>query len=192
MKHIHQFRGPLLITEKPSNTTFKLESHFTKGKVFFRNLSNVRRWNGPIPSESDRPTVDDDDDLTKDIEAGEIIIAREDTDKKILDVAKIVSIDDSTVQVHCYGTMAKNPLTAKYTPVLTHTDKRKRHHVILWKPRKNQKCTPWTWHIKHADFDDLVLARAITLKKDGSFSASAKRKINALSDGFRIKRFRST
>ena len=54
-KRILQFRGPLNIVEKPSDTTFKLASQFNSKKNFRRHISNMSRWNGPIPDKRSRP-----------------------------------------------------------------------------------------------------------------------------------------
>ena len=128
--------------------------------------------------------------MATDIEVGEMVLARESTDTKILDVAEIINVDDSAVQVHCYGTTSKKQLTAKYTPVLTHTDSKKRHHIILWKPRKNQICKKWTWKIRHDDFADLVLKRNVKLDKKNKFDAKTRAKIKVSPHGFRIKCFK--
>ena len=174
--------------EKPSGTAYKLDRG---GKTFRRNIANIRRWNGPLPLAGTQPAPTDD--MEADIEAGEMVIARENSDTKVLDIAEVIEVDDIAVTIHCYGTTGKNQLTAKYTPVLTHTSKKTgRHSIILWKPRSNQVCKKWTWKICHADFDDLILARKMTLCKNGALSSQSKAKIKALPHGYRIKRFRTT
>ena len=87
-KHFNQFRGPLRIVEKPSNTTFKLDRD---GKIFRRNIANIRRWNGPLPQAGTQQMTTGD--MEADIKAGEMVIARENSDVKVLDVAKVIDVD---------------------------------------------------------------------------------------------------
>lgn len=67
-KHFCQWRGPLRIESKLSNTTFELSSLFDPPNTFRRHLSNVRRWRAPFP------TANSDDDgilpLVLDVEVG--------------------------------------------------------------------------------------------------------------------------
>ena len=42
-KHICQWRGPLRIIKRISNTTFELASYFNPNKTFRRHLTNVCR-----------------------------------------------------------------------------------------------------------------------------------------------------
>ena len=77
-KHIVQFIGPLKIVGKPSETTFKLASHFNSKKILHRHISNIRRWNGPIPNKN-KSTIQIDQEilqLATDVEVGDFILAR--------------------------------------------------------------------------------------------------------------------
>ena len=103
----------------------------------------------------------------QDIEPGDIILACEGTETNTLDVAEVKSVKKISRNdlFYGHGQPSNNVMTAKYTPVLTHTDAQGRHQVIIWKLWRNQICELWTWKICHDDFSDLVLAQGISLRK---------------------------
>jgi hypothetical protein len=87
-KHICQWRGPLQIKSKLSNTIFELSLFFNPFKTFRRHLSNVRRWRGPLPSAS----VDDDGilPLVLDMEVGEFAFVRDTPSAKVYTLLKLL------------------------------------------------------------------------------------------------------
>ena len=77
--------------EKLSKTTFKLASHFNSKKFFHRHISNISRWNGPIPDKN-KSTIQIDQGISQlatDVEASDFILAREDEDTNIVDLGKL-------------------------------------------------------------------------------------------------------
>ena len=146
-KHIVQFRGPLKIVAKPSETTFKLASHFNPKKFFHRHISNIRRWNGPIPDKNKSVVQVDHKipQLATDVEVGNFILAREDEDTTTVDLGKITKTDDNSFEVTCYGRSSANMLTCKYLPVWTYKNKANRDCVMLKSKKPRFKGTsPWT------------------------------------------------
>jgi hypothetical protein len=97
-KHICQWRGPLRIESKLSNTTFELSSFFNPSKMFRRHLSNIRRWRGPLPSNR----TDDDGilPLVLDVEVGELAFVRDAPSARVLYLAKVISVDDNTISIN--------------------------------------------------------------------------------------------
>jgi hypothetical protein len=151
-KHICQWRGPLRIIKRLSNTTFKLVSYFNPNKTFRRHLTNVRRWRGPVPATA---TSWDDSiiPLTSDIETGEFAFAINSTTSTVMYFVRVTSVDETAVHVHAWGTTSRNHLTGKYKPVmiLNSTDQPTTH------PRKNQQCRPCTWKILVSTVDELLV-----------------------------------
>ena len=81
-KHICQWRGPLLISERLSDTTFELKSYFNPSKSFRRHLMNIRRWRGPMPeANTDQSLLVP---FESDVEVGEFCIIRDSPSAKML------------------------------------------------------------------------------------------------------------
>jgi hypothetical protein len=138
-KYICQWRSPLRIIKRLSNTTFELASYFNPNKTFRRHLTNVRRWRGPVPAtatSSDNSIIP----LTFDVETGEFSFVIDSTTSTVMYLVRVTSVDETAVHVHAWGTTSKNHLTAKYRPVkiLNLTNQ------PTTRPRKNQQCRPWT------------------------------------------------
>ena len=191
-KHIVQFRGPLKIVAKPSETTFKLASHFNPKKIFHRHISNIRRWNGPIPDKN-KSTIHIDQgipQLATDVEVGDFILAREDEDTTTVDLGKITKTDDNSFEVTCYGRSSANMLTCKYLPVWTYKNKAKQDCVMLKKTKPRFKGTsPWTWTILAKDFATLAVVRGIELNSQGFLNSNSKQLVRGMSKRFHLKRF---
>jgi len=158
VKHICQWRGPLRIVKRLSETTFELASYFNPNKRFRRHLTNVRRWLGPVPANatsSDNSIVP----LISDVKTGEIAFAIDSTTSTVMYLVRVTSADETAVNVHAWGTTSKNHLTGKYKPVmiLNSTDQ------PTTRPRKNQQCRPWTWKILVSTVNDLLVLKTAGL-----------------------------
>ena len=97
-------------------------------------------------------------------------------------LAKVVSIDDACVTVHCWGTTAANPRSGKFRPVFVTKGGQTRF-------RKQTGAKPWQWDIKTSDFPALVAAHGLSLRSDGRLSAPSARVVPQLLPKV-IKRFR--
>ena len=183
-KHICQFRGPLKIIERPSETTFVLSDYFDEKRHYRRHVSNVRRWIGPLPSKTDKthgiaPPVG-----TEDINVDGFIITIDEPGDDEMFLCKVMSIDDSQITVWGYGSCSKNQLKASFKPVYTSTKLKTGQEAIhIGKPRKlktHSAPTPWTWTIATAETADLVKATNIVVSKAGKFNKKTKALIKAL------------
>lgn len=74
-KHIVQWRGPMLIEEKMSNTCFRLSDHFKPNTTYERNLTNMRPWVGPIPTAPPQPNAQCMEQSIGDIEVGDLVLS---------------------------------------------------------------------------------------------------------------------
>ena len=172
-KHIVQFRGPLRIDERPSGTTMVLSCYFNPKNKFRRNITNVRRWNGPLPSK-DAVNMAAPPCTFHDIEEGDFMFVREDNLAKKMDLTCVDEIDNENITVRCFGTTGKSPASAVFTPVWIMKDGLPQ----LTKPRKNVKATPWTWTIKTEDFKELVVSTECGLRATGKLTSAAIRTLS--------------
>jgi len=163
-KHICQWRGPLRIESKLSNTTFELSSYFNPSKRFRRHLSNVRRWRGPLPTAS----ADDDSilPLVLDVEVGEFAFVRDAPSATILYLAKVMDVNDNTITINAWGSTNKNHVTGKYLPVYILDS----NNLPTTKPR-NQAAKPWTWKLPTAAVHDLCVLRDVCSLTSGRLDA---------------------
>ena len=117
VKHLMQWRGPMLITAKPSSTHFHLSSVKSPGQTYERHITNVRRWVGeetvtedstealvlPAEEAGEAPTYD----------VGDMVFAREDVGNASVDLGKVVSTTEGNLVLHCWGTRGATFKSAK-------------------------------------------------------------------------------
>ena len=173
-KHICQWRGPLRITKKLSNTTFELANHFDTSKTYRRHLSNVRCWLGPVPdADSD---ASDDRLLVSDIEAGEYAFVRDsaEPDDVLMHMVKFTTVSDKDIEVACYGRTSSSHVTAIYRPVMV------LRSVNKPTTRPKSASDPWTWAIPTEGMEDMILLRQLSLLPSGKFTAESRRRVEKL------------
>ena len=174
-KHIVQWRGPMLIEEKMSNTCFRLSDHCKPNATYERNLTNMRPWVGPIPTAPPDPNAQGVEQSIGDIEVGDLVLARDSSTSRELDLAEVSSITDDCVTLACYGTRSASLAKAKFHEVYT-----KGEDIYLGKPSKRIEATRWTWMIQHEDVADLIPAHGLTLNRDGRLSKKSRILIAAI------------
>ena len=184
-KHICQWRGPLKITEKLSNTTFKLSSHLNPSKTFKRHLMNVRKWLGPLPDPQTAST-DAMMPMTSDIEPGQFVFARDSDSSNMLYLARVASVDDLGVEVHAWGTSSKNHIESQYRPVMILES----NSLPTTRPRR-AACQPWSWQVPTDAIEDLILLRPVDVTASGKLDAATRRRVRALPDTYVFRKFLS-
>ena len=100
------------ITSKLSKTQFVLENHFKPGRTYKRNISNLRRWVGPIPDADSRVAQEATDEGMADIEVGDFVMARDNVPTTKVDSAEVAAITDQGIELLCYGTRNGQPSAA--------------------------------------------------------------------------------
>jgi hypothetical protein len=191
-KHICQWRGPLRITKKLSNTTFELVSHFDNSKIFRRHLMNVRCWLGPVP---DADSASDSDVLISDISAGEYAFVRDsnDPDDILMHCVIFAAVNDTCIDVAAWGTSAKNHVTGTYRPVVI---LRVNNKPTTRPGNRHVRCN-WTWQIPIAGVDEMILLRQLEMLPGGHWTAKSARRVKLLkklpgsSKKLKFRRYRS-
>ena len=182
-KHMHQWRGPMEIVEKPSDRRFKLRNIYNHKKTYERNIINVRKWVGPIPDKEPQDDVDNDITYT-DFEVGDLVMARDTESSKEFDLAEIMKITDTDITLGCFGTRGKKTQTAKFYPVYTH-----KSDVYLGKFPRKVKAKRWTWTIQASDLTELVPIRGMELNKNKTLTAKALSKFKKYGSNSKMRRF---
>ena len=104
--------------------------------------------------------------MTGDIEVGTLLIACDKEGDTVLDLGKIIKIQESEVTIHCYGTRGKNVKTTKFRPMFA-----SKTNVSFGKALKGM--VPYTWKIDTEDFKELVPSCGIKLTKNGNMNAKS-------------------
>jgi len=184
-KHICQWRGPLVVTRKLSNTTFELVSYFNETKTFRRHISNIRRWRGPLPA------ANDDENLilpfVSDVEVGEFILVIDSPTALVVYLARVTSVDDTTIGLSAWGSTNLKQHTSVFRPVMI-LDENK---LPTTAPRKGKKCKPWTWEMLCVAVPECVLARDLVVLPSGKLGPQARITMRTLPKKFSMRRFRS-
>ena len=184
-KHICQWRGPLIITTKLSNTTFELKSYFNHTKTFRRHISNIRRWRGPLPD------VNTDENLmlpfVSDVEEGEFVLVRDSPSARIVYLARVNAVDDNIIDVSAWGSTKSNQACAKFKPVMILDDSL----LPMINPRAGTACSPWKWQLPAGAVADLVIARDLCVLPSGKLDPAARKILRNLSSGLALRRFLS-
>ena len=160
-KHLPCWAGPMQIT-KIEGTKYSMEYKYNTSQMYERHLCNIRKWNGPIPGTA--PVTAAPDEMAGDIEVGTFLIACDKEGDTVLDLGKIIKIQESEVTIHCYGTRGKNVKTAKFRPMFA-----SKTNVSFGKALKGM--VPYTWKIDTEDFNELVPSCGIKLTKNGNLNS---------------------
>ena len=171
------------IVAKPSGTTFKLVYIFNKKQVYMRNLTNVRRWNGPIPSEP--PSDGAPETSITDLEVGQFVLARDSSDAKVTYLARIVGITSLGMTLHCWGTRGKNPRTAAFYPVYVQSN----GDTVFREKQNGVTAEPWTWDVKHEGIEDLVVVQDVHITSSSGFAAKSLHAFRAVRPRMSLHRF---
>ena len=187
-KHICQWRGPLQISKRLSNTTFELKSYFNPSKSFRRHLMNIRKWRGPLPlANTDQSLLVP---FVSDVEVGEFCIIRDSPTSTTLYLARVTAVDDLTVNVACWGSIYKSQINAKFAPVviMEETD------LPTTKPQAGKASSPWTWGCRADLIEEMFLVRDLVMLPSGKFDVASRKKLRALlslSPTLRMRQFTS-
>ena len=173
-KHICQWRGPLQISKRLSNTTFELKSYFNPSKSFRRHLMNIRKWRGPMPS------ANTDQSLlvpfVSDVEVGEFCIIRDSPTATTLYLARVTAVDDLTVNVACWGCTYKSQISAKFAPVVIMEES----DLPTTKPQAGKASSPWTWGCRADLMEEMFLVRDLVMLPSGKIDVASRKKLRAL------------
>ena len=184
-KHICQWRGPLTINTKLSNTTFELNSYFNTSKTFRRHISNIRRWRGPLP------VTNTDENLmlpfVSDVEVGEFVLIRDSPTASVVYLARVDAVDDLTIDVSAWGSHYKNQTKKEFKPVMILDE----NESPTTRPSSGAACSPWTWQLPADALSDLVIARDIGILPSGKLDTAARKILRALPDPLKMRQFKS-
>ena len=182
-KHIESWKGPMRVVARPSASKFVLEYVYDSKMRYERNISNVRRWVGPIPAtpqETGKPVP-----VAGDIEVGDFLLVRDDSAAVVLYLVAVAAIADVTIRVNCWGTRGATPLNGAFSPVRIDTKGR----TLLHAPTAREKAAPWSWEFDFEDIPDLVVLDKLKLTGGSKLSAASKKRISALAPKFKLHRF---
>jgi transposase-like protein len=202
-KHICQWRGPLKITTKLSNTTMELESYFNPLKTFRRHISNVRSWRGPLPN------ANPDENLmlpfVSDVEVGEFVLVRDSPTARVVYLARVSAVNDLLIDLSAWGSPHKSQATSKFRPVMIidpspiappprkkkKGKKRLKSGDPTTQPPRGVACSPWTWQLPAGAVGDLIIARDLHVLPDGKLDPVARKTIRSLPSGCAMRVFLS-
>ena len=187
-KHICQWRGPLKISRRLSNTTFELKSYFNPSKSFRRHLMNIRKWRGPLPA------ANTDQSLlvpfVSDVEAGEFCLIRDSPSAKTMYLARVISADDQIINVACWGCTYLRQINAVFKPVMIMADT----DQPTTEPRLGKACSPWTWGCRADLIEEMFLLRDLGVLPSGKIDADGRIELRALfrrQPQLKMRKFRS-
>ena len=163
----------MLITARPSPTTFELQS--PSGNKFMRRLANVRPWRGRVPDMTAASKAEPPEDCDQNIREDKFIFTADTPNANVYYLTKVKTANDHHLIVQVYGTTTADTATAKFTLVYTRgTD------IVLKRYSQVPGAKPWTWQILVDDVDALVIARGIELSKAGHLSKASSRLVKQL------------
>ena len=149
--------------------------HYYSKKKYSRNISNIRRWRGPLPSGPPRASPPGTHEVVMDeLMDGDLLAVTEDEEKDRLGM--ITSIVNDTLTLTMYGTTNPNINGARFFPVYQlpsgqiHCNKRK--------PRDKQ-AIQWTWEVCTSE-EQMIKAVGLTLNKHGQPNATSLRALKRL------------
>ena len=128
-----------------------------------------------IPTAPPDPNAQGVEQSIGDIEVGDLVLARDSSTSRELDLAEVSSITDDCVTLACYGTRSASLAKAKFHEVYT-----KGEDIYLGKPSKRIEAMCRTWVIQHEDVADLIPAHGLTLNRDGRLSKKSRILIAAI------------
>ena len=168
-KHIVAWRGPCEVLDKLSPTSYSMRELST-GRSFKRTVINIRpyRSNAPPPLPAFDPFYDNP------LVPGELIMVRDTPDSNFY-LARLLSLDDDSINVHYLGSRSSNINQAVFRPCYIHgpTDTITMSNT----PPVNQ--TPYTGTLAIADLDELLVTRNLELLASDRLTHASRSKLTS-------------
>ena len=189
MKHLMQWRGPMLVVGRPSESKFVLESVSRPGTRFERNIANVRRWAGPLPDDND--IAENDTAISRpDVELHSFVFCREDNATKQVELAVVSNIGEEFVTLSILGRRAKNLKTATYGPVYQRKgDGAIRTEKPTGPPSAQKRWERFVLEVKFEDTDDLVLVTGVDVLPSGKVRVQSYKQLKAVDSALKVRRY---
>ena len=112
-KHLLSYRGPAIITERISNTTYKLKH---EGRTYYRCFSELRPYKSPnLPL--DLPMAQDQALQQSELKVGNFVALcdSDDPNDVYFHLCKVVEVEDNKAVLLNYTTWSKNINTATFS-----------------------------------------------------------------------------
>ena len=142
-KHLTHWRRGTIV-KKLSSATYEVKD--SKGTTFIRSISLLRKDRSEI---TESPPEEETETITRYKEGATIAVKSHDKDSQTVEIARVVkALESGEYWVHYFGTVGKNPTTAKFKPAFHDVNNRV---TLAFKQPKKEK--PW----EGTAWDEMIL-----------------------------------
>jgi hypothetical protein len=142
-KHMLQWRGPLVITERISPTTYAMRDPRSPATVkdYVRTVTNINPYRADAVQ-----TIGDDVVATFGLSVGDFVATLDDADTKVVSIGKVEHLDADELTVHYWATRGSKVSTAVFKPAYigVNTGKTIMAHTLR---SREEPCEMWTGRV---------------------------------------------
>jgi len=192
-KHLVQWRGPMRVIEKSSDTTYVMEDVAT-GQRFERSITNINPYNAPVTERKQeqkgsegkslkklkkRAEESKDTNMPFDVVPGTLYAVKDDIDSSEFWLAECTKADAEEATFHYWGTTSARAENAVFKPA--HIGGRTGKTILAHNPRQRdgEPTAAWTGTLGH----ELVIG-PVQLRQDKQglhrLTASSRRRLTDL------------
>jgi hypothetical protein len=175
-QHIVAWRGPCLVTDVLSDSTYRVQEECSK-RFFERSIMNMR----PFRASSAPPPPHHDLLSTLALSPGTLVAVR-DTPTSAFHLARLTALTESNASLHYLGTTNKHFDRAVFKLLWLSPDNK----TVLKDTRPARNHAPITGDISTEDLPDLLVATHLSLTSSGKLSRPSHQLIHHLRDQLHV------
>jgi hypothetical protein len=175
VKHAVQWRGPCVVTEKLSNSMYRVKV-LSSGKVYTRHVSLIFRAATEVAGAVAQVTVPVTQTVTTEelgpVRAKEVVAVVDEPGDNSVWLMKCTAVEDDEVKGHLFAPSCTNVASARFRLVYI---AQKTNLSILGSPRAHERADPWLGAVPESSA--YVVARHLQFRSGGFLNAASVRKL---------------